>query len=233
MASHCWRHQVCGGLESDFWSQGAEPERHNLGWVEGLPAGQGSQSTVEQPEHSGVVLSVVAWSNVAQHRASHGLGLGLEPCKVCVFPQSGMRWPGVMQSCAWFPQFGAGPECCKAAGLASWGAGGVRWPRAMQSGQWLLVGQGRAWSMASGLLWGRVLRQDAPPSVIGGRFAPTGAQGVFCGSDPPLLLPLPNNGTFSLLWVWTFSRVPLAMAFHSPALSVLLPPPRVYHSLVP
>ena len=45
--------------------------------------------------------------------------------------------------------------------------------------------------------------------------------------------PLPNNGSLSLFGVWTFSRVPSAMAFHSPALSLLLPRPTVYHFLVP
>ena len=43
--------------------------------------------------------------------------------------------------------------------------------------------------------------------------------------------PLFNNGNLSLLWVWTFSQVPSAMALHSPALSVPLSQPMVYHSL--
>ena len=37
--------------------------------------------------------------------------------------------------------------------------------------------------------------------------------------------PLPNNGALSLLWVWTLSWVPSAMAFHFPALSLWLPLP--------
>ena len=61
--------------------------------------------------------------------------------------------------------------------------------------------------------------------------AHAGVRGVFYGSLP-LLLPLPNSGASSLLWVQTFSRVPSAVAFHSPALCVLLPPPMTYHFLV-
>lgn len=45
--------------------------------------------------------------------------------------------------------------------------------------------------------------------------------------------PLPNNGTLSLLWVQTFSPLPSVVAFHSPALSILLPPPVTHHFLVP
>ena len=47
--------------------------------------------------------------------------------------------------------------------------------------------------------------------------------------SPPLL----NNGALSLMWVQTFSRVPSVVAFHTPALSVLLPPLVMHHFLVP
>ena len=59
-----------------------------------------------------------------------------------------------------------------------------------------------------------------------------GAQGVFYGS-PPLLLSLPNTGTLSLLQDQTFSQVPSVVAFHSPALSVLLPLPMTLSFQVP
>ena len=49
----------------------------------------------------------------------------------------------------------------------------------------------------------------------------------------PSSSPFPNNCTLSLLWVGTFSWVPSAVAFHSPALSVLLPLPSVHRSLFP
>ena len=61
----------------------------------------------------------------------------------------------------------------------------------------------------------------------------TGAHGVFYGAARPCSSPLPNNGTLSLLWVWTFSQFPSAMVFHSPALSILPFPPAVHYSLVP
>ena len=48
----------------------------------------------------------------------------------------------------------------------------------------------------------------------------------------PSSSPLANNGALSLLSVWTFSWVPSAVAYHSPALSVLLPLPAAHHSLV-
>ena len=49
----------------------------------------------------------------------------------------------------------------------------------------------------------------------------------------PFSSPLPNNGALSLQWVRTFCQVPSAVAFHSPALSVPLPPPTVHLFLVP
>ena len=58
------------------------------------------------------------------------------------------------------------------------------------------------------------------------------AQGVFCGSLP-LLLPLPNTGALSLLWVQLFSQILSVVSFHSPALSILFPPPTMHHFLVP
>ena len=44
--------------------------------------------------------------------------------------------------------------------------------------------------------------------------------------------PLPNTGTLSLLWVQIFSQVPSVVAFYSPALSILLPPPTMHLFLV-
>ena len=49
----------------------------------------------------------------------------------------------------------------------------------------------------------------------------------------PSSSPLLNTGALSLLWVHTFSQVPSVVAFHSPALSVLLPSPAMYSFLVP
>ena len=44
---------------------------------------------------------------------------------------------------------------------------------------------------------------------------------------------LPNTGTLSLLWVQLISQVPSVVAFQSPALSVLLPPPMTPCFLIP
>ena len=49
----------------------------------------------------------------------------------------------------------------------------------------------------------------------------------------PSSSPLPNTAALSLLPVQTFSWVPSVVAFHSPALSVLLPPPMILHFLIP
>ena len=49
----------------------------------------------------------------------------------------------------------------------------------------------------------------------------------------PFFSPFPNNGTLSLLWVQTFYQVPSVVAFHSPSLSVLLPPPVMHCFLIP
>ena len=49
----------------------------------------------------------------------------------------------------------------------------------------------------------------------------------------PSSSPLPDSGTLSLLWVQTFSWVPSVVAFHSPAISLLLPPPTMHCFLVP
>ena len=48
----------------------------------------------------------------------------------------------------------------------------------------------------------------------------------------PSSSPLPNTGVLSLMWVQTFSQVLSVVAFHSPALSILLPPPMLHHFLV-
>ena len=49
----------------------------------------------------------------------------------------------------------------------------------------------------------------------------------------PASSPLPNTGTLSLLRVHIVSQVPSVVAFHSPALSVLLPPPATQGFLIP
>ena len=59
-----------------------------------------------------------------------------------------------------------------------------------------------------------------------------GAQGVFYGGCPSSS-HLPNTGALSLLQVQIFSQVPSVVAFHSPALSILLPPPSTHGFLVP
>ena len=49
----------------------------------------------------------------------------------------------------------------------------------------------------------------------------------------PSSFPLPNTGALPLLPVQIFSQVPSVVAFYSPALSVLLPPPVMHSLLVP
>ena len=49
----------------------------------------------------------------------------------------------------------------------------------------------------------------------------------------PSSSPLPNPGALSLLWFPLFSQLPSVVAFPSPALSVLLPPPMILHFLIP
>ena len=49
----------------------------------------------------------------------------------------------------------------------------------------------------------------------------------------PLSSLLPNTGALSLLRVQIFSQIPSVVAFHSPALSILLPPPTMHHFLIP
>ena len=44
---------------------------------------------------------------------------------------------------------------------------------------------------------------------------------------------LPNTGALSLLWFHLFSQLPSVVTFHSPALSVLLPPPMILHFRIP
>ena len=47
----------------------------------------------------------------------------------------------------------------------------------------------------------------------------------------PSSSPLPNTGALSLLQIQLFSWVPYDVAFNSPALTVLLPPPMMLHFL--
>ena len=44
---------------------------------------------------------------------------------------------------------------------------------------------------------------------------------------------LPSTGALSLLWFHLFSQLPSVVAFHSPALSVLFPPPMMHRFLTP
>ena len=97
---------------------------------------------------------------------------------------------------------------------------------------------GHAWSIAdeaaSGCWgWGEGYARDALPSVSSQARVHTGVQGVSYGGLPSSSSPLPNNGALPRLQVRTFSRVPSAMAFHSPALSALLPLPMAHSSLAP
>ena len=59
---------------------------------------------------------------------------------------------------------------------------------------------------------------------------------LWCGEysmvSHPTSSPLPNTGTLSLLQIQLFSQVPSDLAFHSPALSVLLLPPSMLAFLV-
>ena len=48
----------------------------------------------------------------------------------------------------------------------------------------------------------------------------------------PSSSPLPNTGALFLLQIQLFSQVPSDVAFHSPALRVLLPPPMTLNFLV-
>ena len=48
----------------------------------------------------------------------------------------------------------------------------------------------------------------------------------------PSFSPLPNTGALSLLQIQLFSQVPADVAFHPPALSVLLPAPATLSFLV-
>ena len=45
--------------------------------------------------------------------------------------------------------------------------------------------------------------------------------------------PLLNTGSSSLLWIQLFSQVPSVVAFHSPALSILLTPSATHCFLIP
>ena len=49
----------------------------------------------------------------------------------------------------------------------------------------------------------------------------------------PFFSPLPNTGALSLMQIQLFSQVPSVVAFHSPALSILLPPTVMHHFLIP
>ena len=70
-------------------------------------------------------------------------------------------------------------------------------------------------------------------SLPAGRQAPMLGCKVYSMVAFPSSSPLCNSGALSLLLVWTFSWVPSVVAFHSPALSILLPPLGTRHFLVP
>ena len=48
----------------------------------------------------------------------------------------------------------------------------------------------------------------------------------------PSSFPLPNTGTLSLLCIQNFPQVPSVVAFHCPAVSILLFPPTMHGFLV-
>ena len=151
--------------------------------------------------------------------------------------------PGALQSCARLSagRRRCGPELCRATQGFPQGEAG---PGLCQ----LLLGPVGSGELQSGTDFSQVGGAPSPlptgqgaaphsqPSVMGavGGGASMHKLGhkefsvvVAC----PISSPLPNDGALSLLWVWTFSRVPSAVAFHSPALRVPLPLPMVHGSL--
>ena len=73
---------------------------------------------------------------------------------------------------------------------------------------------------------GHAVLGDALSSVSHWGKCVLGCKEFSMAAASPFSSPLPNNGTLSLLWLRTFSWVPSAMAFHFPALSVPLLPPK-------
>ena len=70
-------------------------------------------------------------------------------------------------------------------------------------------------------------------SLLAGRQACSLGPKDYSMAVYPSSSPLPNIGALSLLRVQIFSQVPSVMAFHSTALSMLLPPPATHSFLVP
>lgn len=85
---------------------------------------------------------------------------------------------------------------------------------------------GRTWDGGGGMHWEALLSASWQASMHLGRKG-------YSMAAHPSYFPFPNTGAFSFLWIQTFSRVPSIVAFHSPALSVLLSPPQTQCFLVP
>ena len=107
------------------------------------------------------------------------------------------------------------------------------------SGGWLSKGgeaSPQGWQVVSGQACtgvgeGRCTRKLC--SLLAGRQACMLGCKEYSMVASPFFSPFPNNGTLSLLWVQTFYQVPSVVAFHSPSLSVLLPPPVMHCFLIP
>ena len=184
---------TCGGLASDFWSQRAVPERHNLGWVAWLPAGQGGLEPCRSAHgfhwvgagprmQSSVQLLMgqeeLAWSYAEQHMtspwsaglsmASHRVGQGgLEQCGVAHSLSLGRaRWLRAMWSrYSRFPQVRAGLE------------------RTRSSAKWHMASHGGGVSCTG----------EALLSAVGGKHTHAGMQGVFYDGGLLLLLFPPQQ----------------------------------------
>ena len=164
------------------------------------------------------------------------------------FLQCGTRWPGALRSGAELSWCWGSPstvkqqllaggvvvvglECSKVAHGFLWGR--ARQPRAMRLGAGFSLGWHLAQSMASSIpiRRGAALEMLHPLQFGGASSCKLGHKEFSMAVACPFSSPLPNNGTLSLLWVQTFSWVPSAMAFHSPALSVPPTPSSAHHSL--
>lgn len=67
-------------------------------------------------------------------------------------------------------------------------------------------------------------RDSLPSAIAGSRVGMLGHKEFSMVLAHPFSSLCPSNGTLCLLWVWTFSHVPSALAFHTPALVYHLPP---------
>ena len=142
------------------------------------------------------------WSAAGQHVASGCW----QPLPEILGPQRASKWLLAVGSLCW-----RCPVCCRLASSSDHRQAVPEMPGPPQAIKQLL---------SVGGLHQRWFSLCKPT----GMRALSGARSFLWQPTPPSLI-LPNNGTFSLLQVWTFSWVPSAMAFHIPALSVPLPFP--------